>query len=109
MGKFFGAVAQINRVGGVNREIRVNLEPNQLQSLGITATQVNNQIRALNINLPGGRLEVGGREQTIRTLGSAKSINVLKNYEITLPQGIPKPVKISTPSKICKSPVTTVV
>ena len=80
-------VAQIQRVGGVDREIRINLNPNRLQSLGITATQVNDQIRALNINLPGGRAEVGGSEQSIRTLGSAASVDMLKTYEILLPQG----------------------
>ncbi|MDJ0696197.1 efflux RND transporter permease subunit [Mastigocoleus sp. MO_188.B34] len=80
-------VAQINRVGGVDREIRVNLEPDRLQSLGITATQVNDQLRALNINLPGGRATVGGREQSIRTLGSAPSVDVLRDYEIILPNG----------------------
>ncbi len=80
-------VAQIKRVGGVNREIRINLNPERLKSLGITATQVNDQIRALNINLPGGRAEVGGKEQTIRTLGNAPSIDVLKTYEILLPGG----------------------
>ncbi len=80
-------VAQIQRVGGVDREIRINLNPNRLQSLGITATQVNDQIRALNINLPGGRAEVGGSEQSIRTLGSATSVDILKTYEILLPQG----------------------
>ncbi|OKH13092.1 ABC transporter permease [Fischerella major NIES-592] len=80
-------VAQVKRVGGVDREVRVNLDPDRLQSLGITATQVNDQIRALNINLPGGRAEVGGSEQSIRTLGSAKSVDVLKTYEILLPNG----------------------
>lgn len=80
-------VAQIKRVGGVDREIRINLDPDRLQSLGITATQVNDQIRALNINLPGGRAEVGGSEQTIRTLGSAANVNVLKTYKIVLPNG----------------------
>jgi hydrophobe/amphiphile efflux-1 (HAE1) family protein len=80
-------VAQIQRVGGVDREIRINLNPNRLQSLGITATQVNEQIRDLNINLPGGRAEVGGSEQSIRTLGSAASVDILKTYEILLPQG----------------------
>ncbi|MBG1243750.1 efflux RND transporter permease subunit [Nostoc sp. NZL] len=80
-------VAQIQRVGGVDREIRINLNPNRLQSLAITATQVNDQIRALNINLPGGRAEVGGSEQSIRTLGSADSVDMLKTYEILLPQG----------------------
>ncbi|MEH1815860.1 MAG: efflux RND transporter permease subunit, partial [Nostoc sp.] len=80
-------VAQIQRVGGVDREIRINLNPDRLQSLAITATQVNDQIRALNINLPGGRAEVGGSEQSIRTLGSAVSVDILKTYEILLPQG----------------------
>ncbi|MBU7585978.1 MAG: efflux RND transporter permease subunit [Nostoc sp. TH1S01] len=80
-------VAQVKRIGGVDREIRINLDPDRLQSLGITATQVNDQIRALNINLPGGRAEVGGSEQTIRTLGSAASVNVLQTYEILLPNG----------------------
>ncbi|MEH2226404.1 efflux RND transporter permease subunit [Nostoc sp.] len=80
-------VAQIQRVGGVDREIRINLNPDRLQSLAITATQVNDQIRALNINLPGGRAEVGGSEQSIRTLGSAVSVDILKTYEIVLPQG----------------------
>ncbi|MEH2256785.1 efflux RND transporter permease subunit [Nostoc sp.] len=80
-------VAQIQRVGGVDREIRINLNPERLQALAITATQVNDQIRALNINLPGGRAEVGGSEQSIRTLGSATSVDVLKTYEIVLPQG----------------------
>jgi hydrophobe/amphiphile efflux-1 (HAE1) family protein len=80
-------VAQISRLGGVDREIRINLDPQRLESVGITATQVNDQIRALNINLPGGRAEVGGSEQSIRTLGSAKSVEALRNYEIVLPQG----------------------
>ncbi len=80
-------VAQIKRVGGVDREIRINLDPGRLQSLGITATQVNDQIRSLNINLPGGRTELGGSEQSIRTLGSAPNVNVLKTYEIILTNG----------------------
>ncbi|OCQ99604.1 ABC transporter permease [Nostoc sp. MBR 210] len=80
-------VAQVKRIGGVDREIRINLDPDRLQSLGITATQVNDQIRAFNINLPGGRAEVGGSEQTIRTLGSAASVNLLQTYEILLPSG----------------------
>jgi hydrophobe/amphiphile efflux-1 (HAE1) family protein len=73
-------VAQVNRVGGVNREVRVNLNPERLQALNITATQVNDQLRAFNINLPGGRAELGGSEQSIRT-------TQLREYEIVLPSG----------------------
>ncbi len=80
-------VAQIRRDGGVDREIRVNIDPSRLQALGITATQVNDQIRTSNINLPGGRTEVGGSEQSIRTIGSAATVKQLQNYQIVLPNG----------------------
>ncbi len=80
-------VAKVDRIGGINREIRVNLNPERLQSLGLTATQVNDQIRAFNINLPGGRGEVGSQEQTIRTLGSTPKLEDLQQYQITLPDG----------------------
>jgi hydrophobe/amphiphile efflux-1 (HAE1) family protein len=80
-------VAQVQRIGGVDREIHVDLNPDELQALGITATQVNDQIRNFNINLPGGRTNLGSSEQTVRTLGSANSVEQLKNYQITLPKG----------------------
>ncbi len=80
-------VAEVRRDGGVDREIRINLAPERLQALGITATEVNEQIRAFNVNLPGGRTEVGGSEQSIRTLGSAATVGELQNYQIVLPNG----------------------
>lgn len=80
-------VSQVNRIGGVDQEIRVDLNPTRLEALGITATQVNDQVRAFNINLPGGRGNVGGSEQTIRTLGSATDVTALRDYQIALPQG----------------------
>jgi multidrug efflux pump subunit AcrB len=80
-------VAQIERLGGVDREIRVNLSDRRLQAYGITATEVNTQIRRFNINLPGGRSEIAGGEQNIRTLGTAKTVDDLRNYPIVLPDG----------------------
>jgi multidrug efflux pump subunit AcrB len=85
-------VAQIDRLGGVDREIRVDLDPSRLQAYGITATQVNDQIRNFNINLPGGRAEVGGSEQNVRTLGSAKTVEDLQAYRIVLPGGATVPL-----------------
>jgi hydrophobe/amphiphile efflux-1 (HAE1) family protein len=85
-------VAQIDRLGGVDREIRVDLDPSRLQAYGITATQVNDQIRNFNINLPGGRTEVGGSEQNVRTLGSAKTVEDLQNYRVVLPGGSTVPL-----------------
>jgi len=80
-------VAQVNRVGGVEREIRVALSPDRMLALGITASQVNAQIREQNINLPGGRGTVGAGEQTIRTLGSAATVADLRDRRIILPGG----------------------
>lgn len=80
-------VAQVNRVGGVNREIRVALRPDRLLALGITANQVNAQLREQNINLPGGRGAVGAGEQAIRTLGSALTVAELRERSIILPSG----------------------
>jgi multidrug efflux pump subunit AcrB len=80
-------VAQVSRGGGVNREIRVELDPARMQALGITAVQVNQQIRQLNLDSPGGRAQVGGGEQAIRVLGGARSALQLANTEIMLPGG----------------------
>ena len=80
-------VAQINRIGGVDREILIEINPDRLESLGITATQVNDQIRAFNANIPGGRSKGGGTEKSIRTLGSADTVEALKEYRIILPSG----------------------
>jgi HAE1 family hydrophobic/amphiphilic exporter-1 len=80
-------VSRVNRVGGVDREVRVNLDPARLMALGITAVDVQNQIRALNLNSPGGRGTLGGGEQSIRTVGSAESIDDLRARTITLPGG----------------------
>jgi len=80
-------VAQINRGGGVNREIRVELDPARMQALGITAVDVNQQVRALNLDSPGGRAQVGGGEQSIRVLGGARTALALGATQIALPGG----------------------
>jgi hydrophobe/amphiphile efflux-1 (HAE1) family protein len=80
-------VAEVRRVGGVKREIRVSLDPYRLLALGITAGDVNAQLRAVNTDLAGGRSEIGGAEQTIRTLGGAPSVERIAATAITLPGG----------------------
>jgi multidrug efflux pump subunit AcrB len=75
-------VAQVSRSGGVSREIRVELDPARLQSLGLTAVELNEQLRALNLDAAGGRAEVGGGEQSIRVLGGAKTAEDLGETQI---------------------------
>jgi multidrug efflux pump subunit AcrB len=66
-------MAAVNRNGGVSREIRVILDPLKLQSQGLTASQVNQQLRQINLNAAGGRAEIAGSEQSVRVLGNAKN------------------------------------
>ena len=67
-------VGRVERYGGVDREIRVLLDPDRLLALGVTAADVNAQVRATNVDLGGGRGEVGGQEQAIRTLAGARRV-----------------------------------
>src|SRR5580698_4168328 len=80
-------VAQVSRSGGVDREIRVELDPGRMQALGITADEVNEQLRALNMDAAGGRAQVGGGEQAIRVLGGAKSAQTLADTQVIIPGG----------------------
>jgi HAE1 family hydrophobic/amphiphilic exporter-1 len=80
-------VSGVERDGGVSREIRIKLDPGKLASLGITAAQLSNQLKLNNINLPGGRGEIGGAEQAIRTVGSALSVDQLRDTRINLSNG----------------------
>ncbi|NBW89811.1 MAG: efflux RND transporter permease subunit, partial [Gammaproteobacteria bacterium] len=80
-------VAQIER-GGVTREIRVELDPARMQALGITAAEVNQQLRQLNLNAPGGRAQVGGGEQSIRVIGSARTAQDLAATQVRLAGGM---------------------
>ena len=80
-------VGAVDRVGGVTREIRVALDPDRLAALGVTAGDVNRQVAATNVDLAGGRAELGGQEQAIRTLAGARSIAALAATRIMLPGG----------------------
>jgi hydrophobe/amphiphile efflux-1 (HAE1) family protein len=80
-------VAQVNRSGGVNREMRVDLDPARMQSFGATAAEVNEQLRQINVDAAGGRAQVGGSEQSIRVLGGARSAQQLADRRISLGDG----------------------
>jgi len=80
-------VAQVNRSGGVDREMRVDLDPARMQSFGATAAEVNEQLRQINVDAAGGRAQVGGSEQSIRVLGGARTAQQLADRRISLGDG----------------------
>ena len=64
-------MAAVSRAGGVDREIRVILDPARMQALGVTASQVNKALRQINIDAAGGAAEIAGSRQSVRVLGNA--------------------------------------
>lgn len=80
-------VGEVNRVGGIDREVHVDLDPNVMGSLGITAASVSSRLKAVQADSSGGRGEIGGGRQTIRTLGAVASIDDLKALAIPLSNG----------------------
>ncbi|HET7816924.1 MAG TPA: efflux RND transporter permease subunit [Sphingomicrobium sp.] len=80
-------VAAVSREGGVDRQIRVILDPEALQSYGITAAQVNAQLRQTNLNAAGGRAEIAGAEQSVRIIGNASDAYGLGQTQIGLSGG----------------------
>ncbi|HZC38323.1 MAG TPA: efflux RND transporter permease subunit, partial [Sphingomicrobium sp.] len=80
-------VAAVTRTGGVDRTIRVILDPAALQAQGITASEVNQQLRASNLNAGGGRTEIAGSEQSVRVLGNATDAYHLSQTQIALTGG----------------------
>jgi multidrug efflux pump subunit AcrB len=80
-------VAQVERIGGVEREILVSLDPDRLQAAGLTALDVSRRLRGTNVDLAGGRAEIGKNDQAIRTLAGAKTLNELAGTMISLPTG----------------------
>ena len=80
-------VAAVERTGGVDRRILVVLDPTALQAQGVTASQVNAQLRQSNINAPGGQAQIAGSQQSVRVLGNARDAYQLSQTQIALPGG----------------------
>ncbi|MDD3528623.1 MAG: efflux RND transporter permease subunit [Gallionellaceae bacterium] len=79
-----GAVA---RVGGASREVRVELDPDRLLALDATAADVSRQLRRIQQEASGGRADIGGAEQSVRTLATVATAEELAAMDITLSDG----------------------
>ncbi|WP_342617980.1 efflux RND transporter permease subunit [Rhodoferax sp. GW822-FHT02A01] len=80
-------VGAINRVGGVNRQVEVALDPAKLQALGATAADISRQLKQMQQESAGGRADLGGAEQPMRTLATVASAQELNAMEFALSDG----------------------
>ncbi|HSS18607.1 MAG TPA: efflux RND transporter permease subunit [Pyrinomonadaceae bacterium] len=62
-------VGDVTIIGGRTREIQVWVDPDKLRAFNVTVAQVADAVRAQNQEVPGGRIDEGTRELTVRTMG----------------------------------------
>jgi multidrug efflux pump subunit AcrB len=80
-------VDRMERVGGVQREIRIDADPIRLAALGVTAADLSRALREVQQESSGGRGQLGGAEQSIRTVALAAQAFDLAALPIALPDG----------------------
>ena len=86
-------VGAVSRVGGVTREVRVSLDPSRLLALNATASDVSRQLRSIQQEASGGRMDISAGEQSVRTVATVKSAEELAQMDISLSDG--RRVKLS--------------
>ncbi len=80
-------VGKVSRVGGVDREIRIDLDPALMAGMGVTAADVSTRLGQMQKDAPGGRGDVGGGIQSVRTLGRVDTAAELAAIDIPLSSG----------------------
>lgn len=86
-------VGQVQMVGKADREIQVWVDPDKLRAYNVTVPEVANAVRQQNMELPGGRVDEGARELTVRTMGRITDPKDFADITIAWRNGLP--IKVS--------------
>ena len=81
-------VAQVNIIGGQEREIQVNLDATKMQGYGLSIPQVQQMILASNLDFPTGNIQTREQKILIRLAGKYKNVDELRNLVISSKNGI---------------------
>ncbi len=81
-------VAQVNIIGGQEREIQVNLDATKMQGYGLSVPQVQQIILASNLDFPTGNIQTREQKILIRLAGKYKTVNELRNLVVSSKNGI---------------------
>ena len=94
-------VGLVSRVGGVNRQIKLELDPAKLQALNATAADISHQLKLSQMEAAGGRTKLGGSEQPVRTIATVISADALSDIELAMPDG--RKIKLNQVAKVTDS------
>ncbi|HEY0839494.1 MAG TPA: efflux RND transporter permease subunit, partial [Vulgatibacter sp.] len=95
-------VGSIELIGGREREIRVEVNPDRLRGYGLAVTDVAMALNAQNVDIPGGRTEEPGRERTVKLTSQVKSVDEIRNLIIPAPTSAP--VRIQDVANVIDGP-----
>ncbi len=80
-------VGKVSRTGGVDREVQVNLDAARMAGLGVSALDISNQLKKVQQDASGGRGDIGGNIQSVRTLGALANASQIGELNIPLANG----------------------
>ncbi|AGB41514.1 cation/multidrug efflux pump [Halobacteroides halobius DSM 5150] len=80
-------VASVSVLGGLTREIQINVDQERLMAYGLTLNQISSSLRQSNLNLSGGSITRGNKNLLLKTVGEFNSIDQIRNLELLTPQG----------------------
>jgi multidrug efflux pump subunit AcrB len=80
-------VGRFERLGGVQREVQVEVDPVRLTSLGVTATDVSRALKQVQQESSGGRGNLGLAEQSLRTQATVRQASELAALPVVLGNG----------------------
>lgn len=82
-------VGSVTLVGGLERAINIEIDPQRLAAYGLSINQVRAALRAQNVELPSGHVDQGSKELTLRTMGRIERVDDFRQLIIGNVQGRP--------------------
>ncbi|MES1980920.1 MAG: efflux RND transporter permease subunit, partial [Pseudomonadota bacterium] len=80
-------IGAVKRVGGVSREVRIELDAERMAALKVAAVDVSRRLRLVQQEAPGGRGDISGAEQSVRTIATVGTADELAQLDIPLANG----------------------
>lgn len=95
-------VEEVDITGEINKQIEINLDMLKLQQYGISPTTIGTVLKARNVNIPGGNLEIKGVKVPVQVTGEYKDIEEIKNTIVSVSKENGTPVYLKDVSEIVK-------
>jgi multidrug efflux pump subunit AcrB len=91
-------VGSVKRIGGRTREVRIELDEAKMAALNVSAADVSRRLKSVQVEAPGGRGDVGGVEQAVRTIATVKTAAELAQIQVPLTDG--RQIKLDQVAKV---------